>query len=95
MVRTHPRRFSLMPLIALGILALAAASPVLFDGEIHAAAPDRYSTVIVRDGQTLWSIASQDTQRGANVEDTIDRIAAINHLQEGTLRPGTRIRVPF
>ena len=46
-------QFTLMPLIALGGLTLAFTLPVISATTIHAAAPVRYATVMVRPGDEI------------------------------------------
>ncbi|MBV8488933.1 MAG: LysM peptidoglycan-binding domain-containing protein, partial [Candidatus Eremiobacteraeota bacterium] len=42
-----------------------------------------------------WSIAAAQSGDTADVQDTIDRITAINHLHSATLQPGQRLRIPL
>jgi nucleoid-associated protein YgaU len=88
------RKVTLMPAIALAALSLMVTLPVLSSMHLYAAGAQRYSTVVVHPGETLWSIASAHTAQGADVEETIDRITEANHLQAATLQPGERLRIP-
>jgi Tfp pilus assembly protein FimV len=88
------RRFTLMPAIALAALSLMVTLPALSSMHLYAASTQRYSTVVVRPGDTLWSIASMHTPQNADVQDTIDRITEANHLQAATLQPGEKLRIP-
>jgi hypothetical protein len=88
------RRFTLMPLIALGSLSLAVTVPMLSAATIHAAAPVRYATVIVQPGDNVWSLAERRVPRGSDVQSVVDDIVAINHISESGLFPGQRIRIP-
>ena len=82
-----------MPAIALAALGLMVALPTLSSTRLYAAGAQRYATVTVHPGDTLWSIASANT--GDNdVQETIDRITAANHLATATLQPGQRLRIP-
>lgn len=83
-----------MPLIALGVLSLAVTVPVLSAATIHAAAPVRYATVIVRPGDNIWSLAEERAAAGADVQSVVDDIIATNHIGESGLTPGQRIRIP-
>jgi LysM repeat protein len=87
------RKFSLMPLIALGGLSLAVSIPAL-SSTIHAAAPVRYATVTVKSGDSLWTLASARTASGGDVQETIDQIVAANHLSSKSLSPGQTLRIP-
>jgi predicted Zn-dependent protease len=89
------RRFTLMPLITLAVLSLMVTVPALSSMHLYAAAPQKFSTVVVRPGDTLWSIASAHTSASADVQDTIDRISEVNHLGTASLQPGERLRVPI
>jgi Tfp pilus assembly protein FimV len=85
---------TLMPLIALAALSLMVALPTLSNTRLYAASAARYASVKVQPGDTLWSIASAHTGDSADVQDTIDRITAVNHLHGVTLQPGQRLRIP-
>jgi LysM repeat protein len=87
------KRFTLMPAIALAALALIVALPSLSSMRLYAAGTQRYVTVTVHPGDTLWSIAAAHA-RGADVPEAIDRISDANHLQGGALQPGQRLRIP-
>jgi LysM repeat protein len=88
------RRFTLMPIITLAALSLMVTVPALSSMHLYAATPQHYATVIVRSGDTLWSIASKHTAGSTDVQDTIDQISEVNHLHGATIAPGQRLRVP-
>ena len=88
------RRFTLMPLITLAALSAMVTVPALSAMHIYAATPRHYATVIVRPGDTLWSIASAHTAASNDVQETIDRITEVNHLSGSAIAPGQRLRVP-
>jgi predicted Zn-dependent protease len=83
-----------MPLIALGALSLAVTVPVLSAATIHAAAPVRYSTVVVTPGDTVWSLAEQRSSNSGDIQSVVDDIVAVNHIGNSGLMPGQRIRIP-
>jgi predicted Zn-dependent protease len=87
------RRINLMPAISLAALSLTVAVPMLSSMRLYAASPQRYATVTVKPGDTLWSIAARHSG-DADIQDTIDRIASTNHLSGVTLEPGERLRIP-
>jgi predicted Zn-dependent protease len=89
------RRFTLMPLIALGSLSLAVSVPTLANGHLYAASPQRYETVVVKPGDSLWTLVAARTPAGEDVQATIDRVSAENHLGSATLHPGQRIKIPM
>jgi predicted Zn-dependent protease len=88
------RRFTLMPAIALAALGLMVALPTLSSMRLYAATAQRYTSVTVHPGDTLWSIASSHTRPSSDVQEAVDRITAANHLTGGTLQPGEHLRIP-
>lgn len=88
------KKFTLMPLIALGGLSLAVTVPVLSAVTIHAAAPVRYATVIVQPGDNVWSLAARRAATDADIQSVVDNILAVNHIGSAGLTPGQRIRIP-
>lgn len=89
------KRFTLMPAIALAALGLMVALPTLSSMRLYAATTQRYVSVTVHPGDTLWSIASAHAGAGADVQEVVDRITDANHLASGTLQPGERLRIPL
>jgi nucleoid-associated protein YgaU len=83
-----------MPAVALAVLGAVVAIPTLSSSRLYAAPPSRYSVVTVHRGDDLWTIAERVTPRGESVQDTVDTIAAANHIDGGDLSPGQRIRIP-
>ncbi len=94
MIYGRRRKFTLMPLIALAGLSLSVTVPVLSAATIHAAAPVRYATVVVRPGDNVWSLAEQHVAPGVDIQSLVDDIVAVNHIGGAGLMPGQRIRVP-
>ena len=88
------RRFTLMPLITLATLSALVTVPTLSGMHLYAATPQHYATVVVRPGDSLWSIASTHTPSSSDIQDTIDRISEVNHLSGASIEPGQRLRVP-
>jgi LysM repeat protein len=88
------KRFTLMPAIALAALGLMVALPTLSSVRLYAATTQRYATVTVHPGDTLWSIAAAHAAPTADVQEVVDRISDANHLQTGTLQPGQHLRIP-
>ena len=91
---TRRKKLTLMPAIALAALSLMVALPTLSGMRLYAATAERYTTVTVHPGDTLWSIASAHAGSG-DVQDAIDRISAVNHLRGAGLQPGERLRIPL
>ena len=88
------KRLTLMPVIALAGLSLMVALPALSSTRLYAAGTQHFATVTVQPGDTLWSIAAAHTSDSSDVQESIDRISAVNHLHSATLQPGQRLRVP-
>jgi len=88
------KRSTLMPAIALAALGLMVALPTLSSMRLYAATTQRYVTVTVRPGDTLWSLAAAHTRAGTDLQETVDRMADANHLQAGALQPGQHLRIP-
>ncbi len=88
------KRITLMPAIALAVLGGLVAIPALSSSRLYAAAPARFSTVVVQRGETLWGIASDHTGSGASVQDTVDTIVAVNHLGDAVIVPGEHLKIP-
>jgi nucleoid-associated protein YgaU len=88
------KRFTLMPAIALVALSLMVALPTFSSMHLYAASAQRYTTVTVHTGDTLWSIASSHTGDAGDVQETIDRISEANHLRAVDLQPGQKLRIP-
>jgi Tfp pilus assembly protein FimV len=89
------KRFTLMPAIALAGLGLMVALPTLSNMRLYAASTQRYATITVQPGDTLWSIASSHTGSGSAVQEVVDRIAEANHLHTGMIQPGEHLRIPL
>jgi predicted Zn-dependent protease len=94
MARYHRKRLTLMPLIALSTLSLMVTLPALSAMRLYAASPTQLSTITVREGDSLWAIASNYTPDGGNVQEMVDRIVVTNHLSGGAIVPGERLQVP-
>jgi LysM repeat protein len=88
------KRFTLMPAIALAALGLIVALPTLSSVRLYAATTQRYATVTVRPGDTLWAIAASHSPANADVQEVVDRISDANHLTTGAIQPGQHLRIP-
>lgn len=91
---TRRKRATLMPAVSLAALGALVAMPLLASPRLHAAGPEHSRTVVVSAGQTLWTLAEDGTPADGNVQDTLDRIMALNHLQSAALYPGERLKIP-
>ena len=88
------KRFTLMPVIALASLSLMVSLPALSSMRLYAAGTQHFTTVTVHQGDTLWQIAAAHTDNAGDVQETIDRISEVNHLQSVALQPGQHLRIP-
>lgn len=88
------RRPTLMPAVALAALGALITIPTLSNARLYAAPPERFETVTVHRGDTLWTIAESRTSPSSNVEDSIDEIVSVNHLHGTTVHPGQKIKIP-
>ena len=89
------KRITLMPAIALAALALMVALPTLSSVRLYAATTQRYVTVTVLPGDTLWAIAAAHSRPSSDVQEVVDRISDANHLRSGELQPGQHLRIPL
>lgn len=88
------RKITLMPVITLAALSLMVTLPTLSSVHLHAATAQRFATVTVRPGDTLWALAAAHTPNSGNIRETIDRISEINHLNAASIQPGEHLRIP-
>jgi predicted Zn-dependent protease len=88
------KRFTLMPAIALAALGVIVALPMFSSVRLYAATAQRYTTVTVRPGDTLWGLAAAHAGPSADVQEIVDRITDVNHLDSGGLQPGERLQIP-
>jgi predicted Zn-dependent protease len=95
-VKTVGRRkqFTLMPAIALAALGVMVALPMLSSVRLYAASAQHYTIVTVQPGDTLWGLAAARSGPSADVQEIVDRITDVNHLQSGALQPGEHLRIP-
>ena len=88
-------RVSLIPLIQLLSLVLVFALPAVWGARIYTSSPARYDRVVVRQGDTVWSIVAQRARGGSDVAEAAYEVSAINHLAAGKeLHPGQTLLIP-
>lgn len=61
---------------------------------VSAAGTEDMVSYTVRPGDTLWEYAAQATPEGGDVNDTLDELMRLNHLDSVQLSVGQRIMVP-
>jgi hypothetical protein len=100
MHRTYVRRRRVtLTLVVVGLAAILsgpvanAVGPPGADGVDGGMAPVARRTYVVREGDTLWSIATR-AAHGADPRPLVDTIEAENDLTAGALMPGMTLSVP-
>lgn len=82
-------------LVALAILAVSIARDSVVASRLDAALGALpQETVVVRDGDTLWSIAASRGELPGSTEDVVSWVSELNHIEGGLITPGQRIVVP-
>lgn len=79
--------------VAVGLAVLLGGLAPALASRTHAAQTVDAETIVVRDGDTLWSLARARTAADGDVQDTLHAIRALNDL-DGALTPGAAIAVP-
>lgn len=79
------------------LLLTLALAPVAGRAVASLGAPgpsDPPATHVVRDGDTLWSIARRSVGPEGDPRPLVDAIRRLNDVDPGSLVPGTTLRVP-
>jgi nucleoid-associated protein YgaU len=93
MSRTRVRRRRLAVLLSAGLVAAFWAGPVAEAFQGPAVTPAARRIVVVRAGDTLWSIAER-LSPGEDPRPLVDAIARANHVDATTIVPGQTLIVP-
>ena len=89
------QRVSLIPFIQLLSLVLVFALPVIWGARIYTSSPTHYDKVVVRQGDTVWSLVARRVPSGSDVAEAAYQVAAVNHLSAGKdLHPGQILLIP-
>lgn len=56
--------------------------------------PDKYFTVIVESGQTLWGIASKFNNEGEDIRKMVHEIKKANNINNALIVPGQLLKIP-
>ena len=87
-----PRFITFLVICALVIIYATAA--VTGASDVQGLTEQKYTTVAVCEGDTLWDIAREYGAPETDVRDTIDEICNINSITASSLKPGDIILVP-
>ena len=88
-------RVSLIPFIQLLSLVLVFALPAIWGARIYTSSPVHYDRVVVKPGDTVWSLVATRTAAGADLSEAVYEVSAVNHLQGGKqVHPGQILLIP-
>ncbi len=93
MARTYVRRRLTALALGLGLVGLLAGPVSHALAGQGSARPAAAKSYVVRQGDTLWSIAARQS-RGGDPRAFVDAIARANHLDAGSLVPGQALSIP-
>ncbi|KFI55478.1 peptidoglycan-binding LysM domain [Bifidobacterium callitrichos DSM 23973] len=91
MERILSRIMALLLVVLVAVAALSAFSPSMADS---AAGPMEVESYTVQPGQTLWTYAQMVTPEGGDVNQSVEELVELNHLEGTSLEVGQRILVP-
>ncbi|MBY0584288.1 LysM peptidoglycan-binding domain-containing protein [Murdochiella sp. Marseille-P8839] len=97
-VIVHPKRFYAFTTAAILFIALTITFLVGFasDRSSSAASASSARTVIVREGDTVWSMALPLAKASnRDVRDVVRDIYRINNLSSSGIHPGQKLRIPL
>ena len=78
-------------IIALSIFILGG---ILFSPNSSATEPQKYITVEVKSGDTLWQIAGEHKNKGKDIRKLVYEINTINGLSNSSIHPGQLLKIP-
>jgi hypothetical protein len=88
-------RATLIPFIQVLSLVLVFAMPAIWGARIYTSSPAQYDRVVVRQGDTIWSLVASRAAKGSDVGEAAYDVAAANHLSAGSaLHPGQILLIP-
>jgi len=89
------QRVSLIPFIQVLSLVLVFALPTIWGARIYASSPAHYDRVVVRPGDTVWTLVAHRAKAGTDVAEAAYEVSSINHLAAGKqLNPGQVLLIP-
>jgi hypothetical protein len=80
--------------VAVGLALLLAGLAPALASRADAVKAVESASVVVREGDTMWSLARACTAPGGDVQETLDTIRAMNEL-DAALTPGAAVAVPL
>src|ERR1700682_2549972 len=88
-------RTTLIPFIQVLSLVLVFAMPVVWGAHVYTSTPSRYDRVLVRSGDTVWSLVARHSAPGTDVAEAAYTVAQVNHLTpQSRLQPGQILLLP-
>ena len=86
--RTHIRwdrviAVAMIPVVLAGIYFAVAQEPIQYED----------TTVVVKEGDTLWGIAKDAVGEEVDVRDVIRHMILNNNLKDGVIHPGMTLKV--
>lgn len=92
-----PKFKRLLLLLGLYIFIILAVFLIFNLKNAEAAGPAvtcSYQRVLIKDGDSLWQMASEHAYPGQNIEDYITEIRTVNKLQTDTIHAGRYLLMP-
>lgn len=82
-------------LLAISLIGIMVSFCIVHSENVAQAIGTAHHTMIsVREGDSLWSIASECNVPGLTTQEISDAIVSFNHLDSKTLTPGQELTVP-
>ena len=81
-------------LVICALVIIYATTAVTGASDVQGLTEQKYTTVAVCEGDTLWGIAREYGAPETDVRDTIDEICHINSITASSLKPGDILLVP-
>jgi len=87
-------RFRFTVFLILSGLLIFILSGLLFSTDSAASEAQKYITVEVKSGDTLWQIADGHKNKGKDIRKLIYEINTINRLDDSSIYPGQLLKIP-
>ena len=76
------------------VIFVMSTGGYLLHSEVSGYQEPDYTTVVVKSGDTLWSISQKYVPDNMDIRDYINSVSKINGVEAGELRSGMALRVP-